>query len=131
MNHVSDSVKLAFGSQDSRVAPRLPAHRDLPLICGACPAQATLPERKALVANGPGHGCGHNLLGVRAVAAGGTSVGTKGLMVAAKTLALTVLDLFGDPSHLAKARQEFEKRRAGFAFKPLIGDRTTLLDHRD
>ena len=67
----------------------------------------------------------------QAVAAGGTSIGTKGLMVAAKTLALTVLDLFGDPSHIAKARQEFEKRRGGFVYKPLIGDRPPLLDYRE
>ena len=33
-------------------------------------SQAAVPERKPLVAGGAGHGCGHNLLGVGAVAAG-------------------------------------------------------------
>ena len=67
----------------------------------------------------------------QAVAAGGTTIGTKGLMVAAKTLALTALDLYLDPSHIAKAREEFDKRRAGFASKPLIGDRRPMLDYRN
>ena len=39
----------------------------------------------------PGHGW-------QAVAAGGTSIGVKGMMVAAKTLALTGMQLFDDPS---------------------------------
>ena len=44
----------------------------------------------------------------QAVAAGGTTIGTKGMMVAAKTMALTIMDLFGDPSIIEKSQ-----RRAG------------------
>jgi len=76
------------------------------------------------VAGTPGHSW-------QAVAAGGTTIGTKGLMIAAKTLALTALDIYLDPTHVAKAREEFEKRRAGFTYKPLIGDRPPMLDYRD
>ncbi len=53
------------------------------------------------------------------------------MMVAAKTLALTVLDLFTAPSIIAEARLEFEKRRgAGFRYTSLIKDRTAPLDYR-
>ncbi len=67
----------------------------------------------------------------QAVAAGGTGIGTKGMMVAAKTLALTAADLFTDPSRLAEVRAEFERRRgADFRYRPLIGDRAPPLDYR-
>lgn len=67
----------------------------------------------------------------QAVACGGTSIGVKGMMVAAKTLALTAVDLLSDPSHIEKARAEFERRRAGFVYKPRIGDRKPPLDYRE
>ena len=38
----------------------------------------------------------------QAVAAGGTTIGVKGMMVAAKTMALTAVDLFTDPTHIAE-----------------------------
>src|SRR5882762_2814361 len=42
----------------------------------------------------------------QAVAAGGTSIGTKGMMVAAKTIALTAVDLFTNPQLLADAKAD-------------------------
>jgi aminobenzoyl-glutamate utilization protein B len=66
----------------------------------------------------------------QAVAAGGTSIGAKGMMVAAKTMALTALDLFLDPSHLAAARAEFEKRTAGHVYRSRLGNRKPALDYR-
>src|SRR5262249_10252162 len=36
----------------------------------------------------------------QAVAAGGTDIGAKGMMVAAKTMTLTTMDLFTDPQHV-------------------------------
>jgi len=67
----------------------------------------------------------------QAVAAGGTSIGIKGMLVAAKTLAMTAADLLLDPSHIAAARQEFERRRgAGFVYRPLVGEREPPLDYR-
>ncbi|AEI46731.1 amidohydrolase [Runella slithyformis] len=68
----------------------------------------------------------------QAVAAGGMSIGRKGMIVAAKTLALTAIDLFQDEKTIAEAKAEFEKRRGpGFQYKALIGDRKPALNYRD
>ena len=65
------------------------------------------------------------------VAVGGTSIGAKGMMVAAKTLALTAVDLFVNPSYLEQVRKEFEERRGpDFKYRPLVGDRKPPLDYR-
>ena len=66
----------------------------------------------------------------QAVAAGGTSIGIKGMMVAAKTMALTAIDLFTDPSHIQKAKAEFDQRRGGHVYQSRIGDRKPPLDYR-
>lgn len=67
----------------------------------------------------------------QAVAAGGTSIGNKGMMVAAKTLTLTIMDIFKDPSIAAKAKAELDKRRgAGFTYEALTGERSAPLDYR-
>jgi aminobenzoyl-glutamate utilization protein B len=66
----------------------------------------------------------------QAVAAGGTSIGAKGMMVAAKTMALTVMDLFVDAGHLTAARVEFEERTAGHVYRSRLGDRKPALDYR-
>jgi aminobenzoyl-glutamate utilization protein B len=68
----------------------------------------------------------------QAVAAGGTSIGKKGMMVAAKTLTLTAIDLFKDKKLVAAAKAEFlEKREADFKYIPLLGDRAPALDYRN
>ncbi|MEZ2414742.1 amidohydrolase [Muriicola sp. E247] len=68
----------------------------------------------------------------QAVAAGGTSIGNKGMMVAAKALSLTAIDLFEDPDLVKKAKEEFIKRRgADFKYIPLLGDRAPALDYRN
>jgi aminobenzoyl-glutamate utilization protein B len=67
----------------------------------------------------------------QAIAAGGMSIGNKGMLVAAKTMALTAVDLFMDEDLIAKAKAEFEKRRGpDFVYKPLVGDRPPPLDYR-
>jgi aminobenzoyl-glutamate utilization protein B len=67
----------------------------------------------------------------QAVAAGGMSIGQKGMIVAAKSMALTAIDLFTDPSHLVKARAEFDKRRGpNFKYSTRLGDRKPALDYR-
>ncbi len=67
----------------------------------------------------------------QAVAAGGTSIGTKGMMVAAKTLTLTVIDLLKSKDLVQKAKQELlERRGADFKYIPLLGDRAPALDYR-
>ena len=67
----------------------------------------------------------------QAVAAGGTSIGTKGMMVAAKVLARTAIDLYGDAGLLDAARSEHTERvGADFAYRALLGDRSPALDYR-
>ncbi len=67
----------------------------------------------------------------QAVAAGGMSIGAKGMVLAAKTLAMTALDLYSDPSLLEAARTEFDKRRGpDYAYRALLGDRLPPLDYR-
>lgn len=69
----------------------------------------------------------------QAVAAGGMSIGRKGMMVAAKTMALTAIDLFQHPETIEKAHEEFLIKRGGkeFQYKSLIGDRKPALDYRN
>ncbi len=67
----------------------------------------------------------------QAVAAGGMSIGQKGMMVAAKTLSLTAMDIFKDPSVTGKALDELNKRRGDdFSYEALVGDRKPPLDYR-
>ena len=67
----------------------------------------------------------------QAVAAGGMSIGKKGMMVAAKTLTLTAIDLFSDQEIIDKANQELKRRRGqDFQYESLLGDREPPLDYR-
>lgn len=68
----------------------------------------------------------------QAVSAGGTSIGTKGMMVAAKALTATAIDLFSDTEIITKAKAEFIKRRGpDFKYIPLLGDREPALNYRN
>jgi aminobenzoyl-glutamate utilization protein B len=67
----------------------------------------------------------------QAVAAGGMSIGAKGMIVAAKTMALTTIDLLTDPAHVQKARVEFDKVRGpDFKYSTRLADRKPALDYR-
>jgi aminobenzoyl-glutamate utilization protein B len=67
----------------------------------------------------------------QAIAAGGTSIGVKGMIVASKTLARTAMDLFGDPSIVRSAQEEYRKRVGpDFTYVPLVGNRPPPLDYR-
>lgn len=67
----------------------------------------------------------------QAVACGGTDIGAKGLMVAAKTMTLTAIDLFTNPALIAAAKAEFLKARGDYQYKALLGDRKPALNYRD
>lgn len=68
----------------------------------------------------------------QAIAAGGTSIGKKGMVVAAKTMSLTAMHLFQSPETLAKAKKELDQQRGNdFVYKPLLGDRKPPLDYRN
>jgi len=65
------------------------------------------------------------------VAAAGTSIGTKGMMVAAKTIALSAYDLFKNPELVKKANTELtDKRGADFKYDAMLGNRKPALDYR-
>ena len=67
----------------------------------------------------------------QAVAAGGTTIGEKGLVVAAKTLAMTAVDLFTNPALIAEAKAEHDGRIGpNFVYRSLVGDRAPPLDYR-
>lgn len=68
----------------------------------------------------------------QAVAAGGTDIGMKGMMVAAKTLSLTAMDIFENPSIVKNAHVEFNQRKSdSFVYEALLGDRNPPLDYRE
>jgi aminobenzoyl-glutamate utilization protein B len=52
----------------------------------------------------------------QSAACAGMSIGRKGMVVAAKSLVLTAVDLFTDPKQVALAKASFEKRRAGYEY---------------
>jgi len=68
----------------------------------------------------------------QAVAAGGTDIGNKGMMVAAKTLALTGMQLLDNPKIIKAAKVEFIKKRGvDFKYSPMLGDRKPALNYRN
>jgi aminobenzoyl-glutamate utilization protein B len=68
----------------------------------------------------------------QAVAAGGMSIGFKGMNVAAQTIARTAVSLYREPSILKEARREFDALRGpDFRYRALLGERTPPLDYRD
>jgi aminobenzoyl-glutamate utilization protein B len=55
----------------------------------------------------------------------------KGMLVAAKTLALTAIDLFTTPKVIADAKAEYRKAVGpNFVYQSLVGDRPPPLDYR-
>jgi aminobenzoyl-glutamate utilization protein B len=67
----------------------------------------------------------------QAVACGGTEIATKGMMVAAKTMALTAIDLFTDPVQIQKAKVEFKEKLGNYRYEALLGSRKPALNYRD
>ncbi|MGH8722471.1 MAG: hypothetical protein ACREU4_10825, partial [Burkholderiales bacterium] len=67
----------------------------------------------------------------QATAAGGMSIGYKGMNVASQTLALAGKELFTRPKLLAEAKAEFAKRRGpDFEYSAMLGDRAPALNYR-
>lgn len=59
----------------------------------------------------------------QAVSCTGSTIGFKGMMVAAKTLTLTAMDLFTDSQLLESSKKEFnEKRGSNFKYESLVGN---------
>lgn len=67
----------------------------------------------------------------QAVAAGGMSIGHKGMILAAKVLVSTAAELFLNPTLVVEAQAEFVERRGEqFVYEPLLGTREPPLDYR-
>ena len=56
------------------------------------------------------------------VAAGGMSIGHKGMVLAAQTLATTMVDLFDDTAAREAVQAEFREKTRGFTYKPYVPD---------
>lgn len=67
----------------------------------------------------------------QATACGGTDIGIKGMMVAAKTMTLTAIDCFKNPALIAAAKEEFRKDKGDYQYQALLGDRKPALNYRD
>ena len=68
----------------------------------------------------------------QAAACAGSTIGRKGMVVAAKSMALTMLDLFTNPQAVADAKASFEMRRAGIEYRSRVpADHKPPLDYRD
>jgi aminobenzoyl-glutamate utilization protein B len=67
----------------------------------------------------------------QATACAGMSIGQRGMVVAAKAIALTAADLFSDPKLVAAARADFEQRMKGKTYSSQIPmDQKAPLDYR-
>ena len=67
----------------------------------------------------------------QAIAAGGMSIGEKGMINAAKVMAMTAVDLFTRPDLVAAAATEYRERVGpNFVYQSLVGDRGPPLDYR-
>ncbi|HLY68768.1 MAG TPA: amidohydrolase [Puia sp.] len=67
----------------------------------------------------------------QAVACSGSDIGIKGMMVAAKTMTFTAIDLFMSPALIQKAKDEFINSKGDYQYKALLGDRKPALNYRD
>ncbi|HRV86521.1 MAG TPA: amidohydrolase [Saprospiraceae bacterium] len=56
------------------------------------------------------------------VACGGMSIGHKGMIFAAKSLALTMADLFQNRQLIFKIQEEFKERKGAYEYKPILPD---------
>jgi len=67
----------------------------------------------------------------QAVACGGTTIGKKGMLLAAKVLAATAWELYQDGKLIDDAKAEFKRRLDGRTYKPILEkDQAPPLDYR-
>ncbi len=127
--------KIEYLNPAPEIVAALDEYRDRPLIGGNFPAldmhktmrgstdvgdlslvvPVSLLGTTCFTSGSPGHSWAD-------VAAAGMSIGHKGMMHAAKIMALTAVELYSDPSHLAKIRQEFRQKTGGKPYVPPIPD---------
>ena len=64
------------------------------------------------------------------VASGGTSIGHKGMLLAARTLAATMVDLYEQPAALEAVRAEFKAKKGDTVYRPYVPDGPPPLPER-
>jgi aminobenzoyl-glutamate utilization protein B len=68
----------------------------------------------------------------QSTACSGHSIGRKGMTVAAKTMALTAIDLLLNPDHVTSAKQNFQERKGDHVYRSRIpADQKPPLNYRD
>jgi aminobenzoyl-glutamate utilization protein B len=68
----------------------------------------------------------------QSTACSGMSIGHKGMLVAAKTLALSAIELFTSPESLTKAKTDFATRKSGKDYSSrLPAEQKPPLDYRN
>lgn len=68
----------------------------------------------------------------QSTACSGMSIGRKGMVLAAKAMAMTAMDIYKDPSLLGPIRASFDKRRAGLTYESRLPvDAKPPLNYRD
>ena len=75
-----------------------------------------VPHQQILVATYP---YGVSIHSWQVTACSGMSIGQRAMMVAAKTLSATAIDLFKNPSIVEAAKKDFEERKKGHSFRLL------------
>ena len=78
-----------------------------------------VPEITLVATTAPANTAWH---GWSVVACGGMSIGHKGMLLAAKSLAMTMVDLFENEQLRKDVRAEFDQRKAGHVYKSYIPD---------
>lgn len=87
-----------------------------------------VPEVTLVATTAPANTAWH---GWSVVACGGMSIGHKGMLFAAKSLAMTMVDLFESEQLRKDVRAEFEQRRGGHVHKPYIPEGPPPIPARD
>jgi len=67
----------------------------------------------------------------QAVSCGTTEIAAKGMINAAKVMAMTAIDLYTQPATIQKAKEEFLKQKGDYKYKALLGERPPALNYRD
>ena len=67
----------------------------------------------------------------QAVSCGTTEIAAKGMINAAKVMAMTAIDFYNIPTIIQKAKEEFIKQKGDYKYQALLGDRPPALNYRD
>jgi aminobenzoyl-glutamate utilization protein B len=67
----------------------------------------------------------------QAVSCGTTEIAAKGMINAAKVMAMTAIDFYTQPATIQKAKEEFIKQKGDYKDQALLGDRPPALNYRD